>query len=77
LECIGVSVDTPSGTLHFTSAYLPGPSHSRDDLQNFKGDLMSLTHQSSSFLYVAISILGTWFGIARGLTRVARFSLTI
>jgi hypothetical protein len=49
LECIGVSVDSPTGTLHLTSAYLPGASHSRDDLQKFKGDLMLLTRQSSSF----------------------------
>jgi hypothetical protein len=37
LECIGAAVDSPSGALHFTSAYLPRASHSRDDLQKHQG----------------------------------------
>jgi hypothetical protein len=33
LECFGVYVDSPSETLHFTSAYLPSVAQSRGDLQ--------------------------------------------
>jgi hypothetical protein len=49
LECISISVNFPSGTLQFISAYLPGASHSASALQKFKSDLMLLTRQSSSF----------------------------
>jgi hypothetical protein len=49
LECICVSVDSPSETLHFTSANLPGASHPRYNLHKLKGVLMLLTRQSFSF----------------------------
>jgi hypothetical protein len=49
LECIGVSVPSPSGTLQFISAYLPGGSQSSGALQKFRSDLVLLTRQSSSF----------------------------
>jgi hypothetical protein len=49
LECISFSVDCPSETLQFVSAYISGASHLASAFQKFKGDLTLLLRQSSNF----------------------------
>jgi hypothetical protein len=49
LECIGVSVISTSGPIHFISVYRPGGRNSPVDIANFKSDTIKLTTSRTSF----------------------------
>jgi exonuclease III len=43
LECIGISVSSPTGEIHFISTYRPGGRSYAENIRNFKSDV--LTHK--------------------------------
>jgi hypothetical protein len=49
LECIGITVESNNGPIHFISAYCPGGRSSADDISKFKSDIIQLTTRRESF----------------------------
>jgi exonuclease III len=49
LECIGISVSSPTGEIHFISTYHPGGRYTAEDIRNFKSDIQLLTSSRTSF----------------------------
>jgi Endonuclease-reverse transcriptase len=49
LECIRISVSSPTGEIHFISTYRPGGRSYAEDIRNFRSDIQLLTSSRTSF----------------------------
>jgi Endonuclease-reverse transcriptase len=49
LECIGISVSSSTGAIHFISTYRPGGRCNAEDIRNFKSDIQLLMSSRTSF----------------------------
>jgi Endonuclease-reverse transcriptase len=49
LECIGISVSSPTGSIHFISTDRPGGRSTAEDIRNFRSDIQLLTYSRTSF----------------------------
>jgi len=49
LECIGVSINSTSGPIHFISAYRPGGRSTSEDISKFRSDILNITSCRNSF----------------------------